>query len=244
MNRPDQWPNVPYAAFIDNVGPAIVEAFLNPLQQGLQDIAGGLYQRSATILSDDFSELTYTTNKFGLLDIIAATNATLTPAPPLGIAQHGLWHVRATATANFIFLALDAESWLGTFDFTFSGKVRIDAKAELDTASTPGFAIGLRDQVIPSRAYFAAGSDGANWILYLDLVAYDTGVPVVDGTFYELQLCRINETAYAFIDGVLVVTASYPTDLQNLRRIISITAPMATAGNGFYVDYHRVWYQR
>lgn len=244
MERPDQWPNVPYATFVDTIGPAINSEFLNKLQRGFQDTAGGLYQRSATILTDEFSEITYATNKFGLFDIIAATNTTLTPDSPLGISQHGVWHVRATATANFIFLALDAEAWIGTFDFTFSGKVRIDARAELDTAATPGFSIGMRDQIVPSLAYFAAGSDTANWILFLDLVAYDTGVPVVDGVFYELQLCRINETAYAFIDGVLVVTASYTTDLRNLRRVVSITAPGATAGNGFYIDYHRIWYQR
>lgn len=244
MERPDNWPNVPYAAYVDGVGPAVDEAFLNPLQQGFQDIAGGLYQRSATILCDEFNERTYATGKLGQLDEISAVNTSIALATPLGVAQHGIWHVTATATAGMGVVYSDADNWLGEFDFTFSGKVAIDARAELDTVATPGFAIGLVDLVIPSRAYFAAGSDSNNWFVYLDLVAYDTGVPVVDGQFYELQLCRIGATAYAFIDGVLVVTATYSTDLRNLQRTLQIDSPGATMGNGFYVDYHRVWLQR
>lgn len=244
MKRPDQWPNVPFAAFVDTVGPAITEAFLNPLQQGFQDISGALYGVSATIISDEFNELSYAAGKVGQFDIVTSTNTTINSHLPFGLGQNGIWRISATATALMAWTALDAANWIEGFDFLFSGKVRIDARAELDVVAAPGFEIGLRDVVVPSLATFAAGSDSLNWFVYLDAVAYDTGIPVVNGRFYELQLARINGTAYAFIDGVLVVTAAYTTALQAVFRSMLIRSPGATIGNGFYVDYHRVWLQR
>ena len=40
MKRPDQYPNRPYAAYADGVGPTIDEGFLNPTQEGLADLIG------------------------------------------------------------------------------------------------------------------------------------------------------------------------------------------------------------
>lgn len=247
MRRPDQWPNVPYAAFIDAVGPSVNSDFLNTLQEGMTDLIGALWGRSATLLADEFEELTYpVVGKRGRFDEITVVNAQSVNAPPLSFGDHGLLRMAALAAAPALYTLEDALSWIDTFDFAFSGKALVTTRAALNTAGAEGFLIGIRNPpaALGLEANFRAGSDLANWQVVLRSTMIDTGVPVVDGRFYRFQIARKAGTAYAFIDGMLVATLAFPDILPGVIRQIKTIIPGAAPLDGFYVDYHRVWIQR
>jgi len=246
VRRPDQWYNVPYASFVDGIGPSVNSEFLNGLQEGLADLVGATFGRSATLITDEFEELSWPAGRAGKFSVAINLNGTHATTPPLGVGDHGLLKASAVATSAFNYTLNDAPSWLGTFDFAFSGKALVEDRASLASIGASGFLIGLRNPpaALALEASFVAGSDNANWQVLVGAVLIDTGIPVVNGAFRRFQLCRKNGTIYAFIDGVLVATAAFPNAFTNLIREIRISAPSATAGQGFVADYHRVWYQR
>lgn len=246
MRRPDQWYNVPYASFVDGIGPSVNSEFLNSLQEGLADIVGATFGRSATLLTDEFEELSWPAGKAGNFSVAINLNGTHATAAPLGVGDHGLLKANAVAAGAFEYTLNDASSWLGTFDFSFSGKALVEDRAILNSVGSRGFLIGLRNPpaALGLEAAFVAGSDQANWQVLIGTSVTDSGIPVVNGAFRRFQICRKNGTIFAFIDGVLIAMAAFPNPLTNVIREIRINAPTAGAGQGFIVDYHRVWYQR
>jgi len=248
MQRPDQFPTVPYATFIDAVGPSINSDFLNRLQEGFTDVIGALFGKSATLIADEFTTLAFPLTSAGLFELVANVNGGHAAGAPVGPGDHGILQAAAAAAgpAPFQYRFEDAPSDLGTFDFTFSGKAAVTSRAVLNSAGADGFVIGLRNPpaALGLEAVFVAGSDKANWQALLKSTMVDTGVPVVDGRMYRFQISRISGTAYAFIDGLLVATVAFPDPLPGLIRQIKIDAPTATMGDGYLVDYHRALYSR
>ena len=243
MKRPDQYPNRPYAAFVDAVGPTIDEGFLNPTQEGLADLIGMTFGRSATFVGDEFTTLRYYSAAREKFDTWINTNSDSGPRVPTGSGQHGILGVYAVVAGPMTHLLQDAMCHVGTFDFTVSMRAAIDTKAELDTVAAFGWFGGLRDTA-PSDVLFVAGSDQPNWHTLIGATLTDTGVPIVDGRFYDLQIVRVNGTATAYIDGALVVTQAFGSSLQQTNRQLGITCPAATINKGYAVDYHRLYIQR
>jgi len=238
METPDRYPNVPYAAFVDSVGPAINAEFLNLTEEGLQDIIGGLWGRSAALLRDEYTERSYPAGKFGTFEVITATNVNKFQAAPGAPGVMGEWGVSCAVPGVSTWLAIDNENYIDTFDFTLSIKVRVDAHAELDVAAVPGFGIGLTDlTVLADMVKFVAGSNLVNWQVNLNGVLFDTGIPVVDGQYYELQIARKNGAITAYIDGVVVFTGPYATSLVDTCRIQQMNLAAGTTGNGYQIDY-------
>lgn len=246
MQRPDQWPNVPYAAFIDAVGPSINADFLNRLEEGMQDVIGAQFGKSATLITDEFEELSYPSFKLGKFTEISQVNIVATAGTPIGPGDHGIAKVGAAVAGPASLLLRDNVSWLSTFDLMISAKALVSKRAILDTGSAAGFSVGIRNlpAVINQMIMFVAGNDFANWQLANEGVLYDTGVPVVDGQFYRFQAARKSGTVYAYIDGVLVVTVANATDYRNVCREVNFLSPGAGVNDGYSIDYHRVWYQR
>jgi hypothetical protein len=162
---------------------------------------------------------------------------------PTAVGQHGVLGVFAVAAGAMQHLLQDAQYGIGTFDLTVSMRVAIDARAELDILANLGWFGGLRDTA-PSDVLFVAGNDSPNWQVKIGAVLSNTGVPIVDGRFYDLQISRENGTAYAYIDGALVVTQVYGDNLTQTNRQLGITSPAASANKGYAVDYHRLYLQR
>jgi len=243
MKRPSQFPNVPYATFIDSVGPSIDAPYLNPSQEGLADLIGMTFGRSASCVADEFTTLVYHTAAREKFETWIAVNANSNRRVPTAVGQHGVLGVFAVAAGAMQHLLQDAQYWVGTFDLTVSMRVAIDARAELDILANLGWFGGLRDTA-PSDVLFVAGNDSANWHTQIGAVLTDTGVPIVDGRFYDLQIARENGTAYAYIDGALVVTQVYGDNLTQTNRQMGITCPAATINKGYAVDYHRLYIQR
>lgn len=243
MKRPNQYPNVPFAAFVDTVGPSISAPFLNPTQEGLADLIGMTFGRSATCVADEFTTLVYHTTAREKFETWIAVNANSTWRVPTALGQHGVLGVFAVAAGAMQHLLQDAQYWIGTLNFTVSLRVAIDARAELDILANLGWFGGLRDTA-PSDVLFVAGNDSLNWHTQIGALLTDTGVPIVDGRFYDLQIARENGTAYAYIDGALVVTQVYGDNLTQANRQLGITSPAATINKGYAVDYHRLFIQR
>lgn len=238
MEPPERYPNVPYAAYSDGIGPAINAEFLNLTQEALQDIIGGLWGRSAAILRDEYSDRSYGATKFGSFDRITSVNVNVFQATPGAPGNMGEWGVSIQVPGAGQWRVLDNENYIDTFDFTFSAKLRIDAKSELDVVAVPGFSIGLTDlTVLTSMVKFVAGSDQNNWQVNLDGTLFDTGIPVVDGTYYELQITRKNGAITACIDGVVTFTGPYATSLADTAREQQMNVAAGTTGNGYQIDY-------
>mgnify|MGYP000069417897 CR=1 FL=1 len=145
MKRPSEYPNVPYAAFVDGVGPSVDQNYLNGTEEGLADVIGSLWGRSATIVSDEFTELVYPTSARGLLNSWITTNSNSNWRVPIGANQHGILGVFAVAAGAATHLLQDASYGIGTVDFTVSMRTALDDRASLDTLAALGWFGGLRD---------------------------------------------------------------------------------------------------
>ncbi len=246
MKRPDQYPNRPYAAYVNGGAPSIDEGFLNPTQEGLADLIGMTFGRSATFVGDEFTTLRYYSAAREKFDTWINTNSDSGPRVPTGSGQHGILGVYAVVAGPMTHLLQDAMCHVGTFDFTVSMRAAIDTKAELDTLAALGWFGGLRDggAFPPSDAMFVAGNDSPNWQVKIGAVLSNTGVPIVDGRFYDLQIARISLTAYVYIDGALVGTQAYPDNLLNVNRQLQFTSPAMPINKGYAVDYFRLGIMR
>ena len=246
MKRPSEYPNVPYAAFVDGLGPSVDQGYLNGTEEGLADVIGSLWGRSVTIVADEFTELTYPTSVRGKLDSWITTNTNSNWRTPTGANQHGILGVFAVAAGAATHLLQDALYGIGTVDFTVSMRVALDDRASLDTLAALGWFGGLRDggAFPPSDAMFVAGNDSPNWQVKIGAVLSNTGVPIVDGRFYDLQIARISLTAYVYIDGALVGTQAYPDNLRYINRQLQFTSPAMPINKGYAVDYFRLGIMR
>lgn len=244
MKRPSEYPNVPVNNYIDNVGPSVKAEFLNPTQEGLSDLIGMMFGRSATCVIDDFTELTYGPVARGKFSTVLSLNASSDWRAPTAANQHGVLGVTATAAGPVNHILADAQYGIGQVDFTVSMRACLDDRASLDTVANLGWYGGLRDGVIPSDAIFVAGNDSPNWHVRIGAVLTDCAVAIVDGRFYDLQIARINQTAYAYIDGALVLTQAYPDNLVNANRQLQLSSPAMPINKGYAVDYHRLGIRR
>lgn len=244
MKRPSEYPNTPYAAYVDGIGPAVDAPFLNLTEEGLADLIGSLWGRSATCVADEFTEVNYFTSGRGKFAPTISINAASNWRVPTGANQHGILGVYAFAAGAATHLLQDALYGVGTVDFTVSMRICLDDRANLDTLANLGWFGGLRDAVIPSDVLFVAGNDSPNWHVRIGAVLTDSLVPIVDGRFYDLQIARINQTAYAYIDGALVLTQAYPDNLLNVNRQMQFTSPAMPINKGYAVDYHRLGIKR
>lgn len=240
MKRPEQWPNTPYAAFVDGIGPSIDSGYLNQNQEGMSDLAGMLFQRSATLVTDEFVQLTYPVGYFGSLVTFAGFNYTYNWRVPTASNQHGVWATFATANGAYSNVLVDAMYWIGLKDYTFSVRACVDNRAALDTLFGNGFVIGINDSSILSETVFVAGTDQPNWHVRIAATSLDTGVPIVDGRFYDLQIARIDQIAYVYIDGALRLTVAYPDDLRQATRIVRVNSPAMAINQGAALDYFRL----
>lgn len=233
---------MPVNNYVDGVGPSVKEEFLNPTQEGLADLIGMMFGRSATCVADEFTELTYPAGIRGKLSVWAAVNAQSGWRVPTAPGQHGLLGVTAVVAGPMSCILQEASWGIGTLDFTVSLRDCIDDLASLDVVATPGWRGGLYDDTGgPIKgAVFIAGNDKANWQTSIGGVLTDTGVPIVDGRYYDLQISRIAQTAYAYIDGALVVTQAYPDNLLAARRYLEIASPNMPINKGFAADYIRL----
>lgn len=250
MQNPISYPFVRDATFISGVGPSIGASFLNLGQDALTDLYGPLLGRSATWEHDDFEELAWPPGMLGRLSILTNTNGGGTmlslPLAPTAAGEHGIVEVLATNAASYSFNAEGAQANLDDFDFLFSAKVQIVTLANLESVGNRGFQIGLfsDNEGAATSCRFLAGNDEANWIARVGSTDTDTGIPVVDGQWYDLQMCRLSTNVLSYIDGALVATTAHNVAMNTARRRVGSISPGAAVGDGFRLDHFKNWMQR
>jgi hypothetical protein len=248
MKTPIAYPFVRDASFVSGVGPAIGAAFLNTGQDALGDLYGALLGRSATMEGEDYGALDA---DLGGLTVLTNTNGGGTfhvgNQTPAAAGEHGVLGVLTTVAAAATFNAESGQMSLDVLDFVWSAKVKLTGRARLDLVGNNGFRIGLQNPPdgIAKNFTFIAGNDQANWqYVIAGSGVTNTGVAATDGTWYDLQIARIGQSATAYINGALVGTVAANITLPIARRKIEIKSPGANVSDGLAIDYFRVWYQR
>lgn len=253
MSTPTNPIAYPFArdATFTSAGPSIGSAFLNQTQDGLLYTLGALQGRSYTFEIDDFDRVHYGAAQFGSLRVDTNTNGAGTMstgrAAPGGPGEHGIWACTAPNAAAFSFACSGATNDIGTLDTLFSAKVKIVKRSRLETQAAGGFAIGLLNVYGASEWIdFVAGSDQANWWATCNGVSVDTGVNIIDGSWYDLQAARQAGSTTFYINGALVATSAGldGVAVATARRRILTASPAANVGDGFYIDYFKAGYQR
>lgn len=249
MRTPIQYPFARYATWIAAVGPSITAEFLNLTEDGLGDMYGALLGRSATWRADEFLERNHPPGQLGGLTISVNTNAPgtmrIAEVIPSTSNEHGLVKVVATNAGSYNFLADDAFSLLDTFDFVWSARVLLTDVTVLSTVGSRGFQVGLFDtnEAAATSCRFVAGSDELNWQAEVGAFTVDTGVAVTNG-WVDLQMARINGLVTGYIDGALVSSTAHAVAMPTARRRVGSVSPGAAVGDGFQLDYFRLWMAR
>lgn len=248
MRLPVQYPFVRDASFVSGVGPAIGSDFLNNSQDALVDLYGAFLGRAASLEWDEFTTVQ---PSMGNLTVITNTNGGgsfhIGQQTPAAAGEHGVMGVLANVAAAGTFDAQGAPFYLDTLDFLWSARVQLTGKARMDLAGNNGFRIGIQNPPdgLAKNFTFIAGNDKANWqyvIAGSGLV--DTGVAATDGTWYDLQIARISQSAKAYINGALVGTVAANISLTTARRKVEMIFPGANVADGLKIDYFKLWGDR
>jgi len=275
--HPIRAPWVRDRSFRDN-GLPTPDEFFDRTQQHVGDFFGCTTGRTWSRSQDEFDNDAYPTGYLGKLRITVNTDDTgaaagLTLAPvtdATGLVQqgeHGVWSGLSGA-APFKFEMRSGLSWLGPGDVLLTCRVKIRRRAGLNGLEDSGLRIGLSDDGVGLPA-FCAGGDAPNWYVWSQQkeggtsAFWDTGVPITDGRWYDLQISRVNGAMRCFINGAPIffltgiagliavrlaapVEGFYlPQDFQQVRRYFQIRRwSRGPANDGFLIDNFHLLLQR
>ncbi len=246
--HPTRKPYVRDTTFIDGIGPPPY-GFLDETQDHLAGQFQAALGWTESVDSDEFTEASAPTGYFGRLRVTNRVGAlTYDPFAATGeTGEHGVWSMTGD-TNPWIFKAEGGYTSLED-DFLLTAKVKIVNVSEIDPFVTTGFRVTVGpDGSSPACPGFFAGSTSPNWqILYAPdestpLTIADTGVPVVNGKWYRLQLSRVAGALRWFINGAPMLLNRlpglyYPFPLLNGRKMVECSRfKPGGAGNGFFMD--------
>ena len=175
---------------------------------------------SNLMLNDDFMGTTYTQNW-------AATNGTVAEIDDSAAGAFGAVKL-SFAGSGTAYLHTETLPFV-TKDFLFEVSVRA---AVLSTGNLLFGNSGL--------AFLVNGSGTGNWIVYVDAVQTDTGVPIT-ADYMTLRIWRSGTTVKFYIDGVPV-----QTEVAYVTSITSVLALTVNAANttDVRIDYAKLWVNR
>ena len=236
VTHPQRKPFVRSHTFVDGVGPPPYSFF-----DETQDHLGALYHAALgwkwSLDSDEFTETGARPGFLGRMRLSSGT-AGITVAPKttgLGFGEHGVWEARSGAGA-FTLRAGSSGISLGG-DFLVTAKVMLFGRDRLDLG---GFAVGV------AGGEFLAGSDSPNWrVSYVTesgAIAFDdTDIPVLDDTWYRLQVSRVAGSIRWHVNGQLARVGGRegvrsPRQLDTDKLLLAIRSAPGPAGDGFAID--------
>ena len=234
--HPQRKPFVRSHTFVDGVGPPPYSFF-----DETQDHVGALYHAALgwkwSLDSDEFTETGARPGFLGRMRLSSGT-AGIAVAPKttgLGFGEHGVWEARSGAGA-FVIRAGSASISLGG-DFLATAKAMLFGRERLNPS---GFVAGVRGYA------FAAGSGSPNWLVeYITesgaFAFADTGIPVVDGVWYRLQVSRVAGAVRWHVNGQLARVGGHegvpsPLRLNTDKFLFAYRSAPGPAGDGFAVD--------
>mgnify|MGYP000867999060 FL=1 len=200
---PLDFPYVRAATYTDGGAVVTASAFYNPVQDVIAALFGASTGISFSICTEEFETISPCTvtagAAFGLqLQMQTTTNSEAASAAALAAGDHGIWRSQTVANGASDFIVRDGTNFVGTADSIWTARVRILARARLETVGNEGFVLGMGD-VASGFPVFVAGSDDAHWQAIANGVQTDTGVAVVDDTWTWLIIARRAGTVYWYI---------------------------------------------
>lgn len=182
-----------------STAPPIVKSneFYNPTQHALQALVGGKLAFGAMIVTDEFDReqpIPTSMGTFGSQLLIQKnSNIQFYSLPSLQPGEHGVWRLETTSNGAGGAETVESDGMIDPdAGFLYTARIRIGNRSRLDTVGNLGFALGMGT---PSKlhAHFLCGRDQPNWFTFFNSTFVNTGVPVLDNTWYWLLIsCDIN----------------------------------------------------
>lgn len=246
MFDPTAFPYARAQTYTDGVAPAVLsDVFYNPVQDALARVFGGLTGISTSIASEDFAQLRATGSGVGdpfgeQMRVTTATNCGAASGTGSGVGDFGVWRIAVTANGNFAFEASDAPCFVGARDFLYVAKLKVQARVRLNSVANRGLVVGL-ETGLTGYPVFVAGSDQANWhASAAGLGTVNTGVPLLDNTWYWVMIAGRSGTAYWYVFqngvGAAVVNAAMAPLGNNVARSLRVSDGTGSALAGDFVD--------
>jgi len=248
MFNPQAFPYVRAQTYTDGAAPAVLsDVFYNPVQDAIARLFGATSGISTSIATDDFcadaNAASVAPAPFGTqFSASTLTNLSIAPAAATANAVCGAWEAVITAgAAPFEFFATEAACNLGSRQWIFAARVRIKARARIDTVANGGLIVGWGDN-LSNNPRFLAGRDQANWHVFNGAAYVDTGFPVTDDTWTWLIASSTGSSVKYYITigatvGNPVITAAWGGIASAARTIrFRETTNLALANDYLQVD--------
>lgn len=248
--------------------PPVLDEYFDRVQDQLGAFCHAALGWQWSMASEEFDNEAYPAGYLGGLRIIDNIN----PAPgfPMDVVAEaandygecGVWSVRAALANVFRFQAHSAASALGGGDCVYAARVKVVSRPRLDVMANNGIHIGLGDKTTHLPA-FACGGDQENWHIFArptdagvappPAQHFDTGIPLVDDRWDELQISRVAGAVRFHINGALcrfVIDGEeregiYLPEAMTARRYLQIRRwALGPVGDGLFIDYFHCLRQR
>lgn len=265
ITHPTRTPFVRDRSFIAS-RPPVPDEYFDRVQDHLVARAQAALGWGWSAATEDFDNDVYPTGYVGDLRLLqGGFGVTAAPAGAADLTlrgDYGVWKFLSGGLPYFAILQ-SAPSNLGGGDFLWTARVKVLARAGLNVLGDLGFHLGL-SQKADSLPAFAAGSDVETWHVFArerdDVTPlpaprfFDTGVPLRDGRWYELQISRVRGAVRWAINGALVhITVGgelregiyLPDEMSPARRYLQIRRwAGGPPGDGFHIDYFHCFRKR
>lgn len=253
--HPQRKPFVRSHTFVDGIGPPPY-TFFDETQDHLGALFHALYGWQYSL---DFDECETGASGLGYLSNLKLFNAlggpiSVVPAVASVYGAHGVWSVLGS-TSPWQIGARTADMDLRG-DFLLTAKVAVVKRSTLDSNGNNGFCVAVGNRTkIPVCPGISCGTNSPNWNVFFgpgpsDAAEYfDTGIPVIDGRFYRLQISRIAGALRFFIDGAEVQIngrpgVCYPYALVGCKFLYVSRRTVGAANEGFLIDAIHLMAQR
>jgi hypothetical protein len=194
MWDPTTFPFVRAQTYADRSAPVVLsDEFYNPVQDNLGWLFGALAGQSASIATDDFDieggPVSTVGSQVGTdFTIISIANAQAFSLAAVQAGECGVWNINGTGGAQDLKMA-DASCAIGAANrFNWTARVQVLNRALLDNST--GAVVGLGDLSVFNYPAFIADGLHANWQVFSDAGAADSGIPVASGAWIWLWIAR------------------------------------------------------
>lgn len=257
LTYPQRKPFVRSCTFTDDVGPP-PWTFFDETQDHLGGLAHALAGWKWTLDADHFVSRTVEVNFLGDRMRKNSSSGVVAVAPKttgLTHGEHGVWTVTGTAAAWNYSAATTEVSLDG--DFLFSAKVQIYNLGDLDTLLNGGFQVTTANAFYPpAPCGFYTGSDKSTWWVGYPVddaspsTFADTGIPIVDNAWYNLQISRVDGAVRWFVNGRLCRLDGLPgayapySYTGGWKQVGMSRRKLGINGNGFAIDHFHMLLER
>lgn len=254
LTIPNRKPFVRCPTFVDGKGPPPHDFY-----DETQDHLGAFYHSTLGTAwskqTEDFDSEFYPKGFLGAFSVKTLSGLMLDAASAMRHGEHGLW-MGLSGVGSYLFEMATNDSFIGEEDFLFTAKVQNFNRERLERYQQFGFHVSMGGRPNPSLPGFCAGSNSPNWQVYCprspltppDYI--DSGMPMLDQTWYVLQWGRFQGAMRFFINGRLIKIDGQdglylPQSFRGCYRYLQTRrSSPGTAGDGFMIDYFHCFIKR